>query len=257
MNGQIVLCKGLNDGSELESSIKQLMKYIPVLESVSVVPVGLTRYREGLYPLECFQKEDAEEVIDLIEDYQKKCYDAHGVHFIHASDEWYILAGREMPEEERYDGYLQLENGVGMLRLLMNEFDDAMGQREKERPFPDGRPKGEMAIATGRLAYPYIGKMAEKMMQAFPNLHIYVYPITNDFFGEHITVSGLITGQDLMRQLKGRPLGARLILPENILRSGEDVFLDDFRVSDLEKALQVPVNIVKSSGYDFVETVLA
>ena len=256
MNGQIVLCKGLNDGRELEFSIQQLMKYIPVLESVSVVPVGLTKYREGLYPLEAFQKGDAEEVIDLIESYQKKCYDKYGIHFVHASDEWYILADREVPEEERYDGYLQLENGVGMLRLLMNEFEDAMGQKERERPFPDGRRKGEMAIATGRLAYPYIKKMAERMMQAFPNLRIYVYPITNYFFGEQITVSGLITGQDLMEQLKGKPLGNRLLLPENILRSGEDVFLDDFRVSELEKALQVPINIVKSSGYDFVETVL-
>ena len=256
MNGQIVLCKGLNDGRELEFSISQLMKYIPQLESVSVVPVGLTKYREGLYPLESFQKSDAEEVIDLIESYQKKCFEKYGIHFIHASDEWYILADREVPEEERYDGYLQLENGVGMLRLLMNEFEDAMEQKEREQSFPNGGPEGEMAIATGRLACPYIKKMAERMMQAFPNLHIYVYPITNYFFGEQITVSGLITGQDLMEQLKGKPLGSRLLLPENILRSGEDVFLDDFRVSELEKALQVSINIVKSSGYNFVETVL-
>ncbi len=256
MNGQIVLCKGLNDGAELEFSIKELMRYIPRLESVSVVPVGLTRYREGLYPLECFQKEDAEAVIDLIEGYQKECYNKYGIHFVHASDEWYILAGREMPEEERYDGYLQLENGVGMLRLLTNEFEEAMEIREGEHPFPDERPRGELAIATGRLAFPYIKKMAERMTRAFPNLTIYVYPITNYFFGEQITVSGLITGQDLLAQLKDKPLGIRLLLPENILRSGEDVFLDDFRVPELEKALQVPVNIVKSSGHDFVQAVL-
>lgn len=257
MNGQIVLCKGVNDGHELEFSIEQLMKYIPVLESVSVVPVGLTRYREGLCPLESFRKEDAGEVIDLIESFQKKCYDRYGIHFIHASDEWYILADREVPEEERYDGYLQLENGVGMLRLLLNEFEDAMRIKRGERFFPDREPEGEMAIATGRLACPYIKKMAERMMEAFPNLLIHVYPITNYFFGEQITVSGLITGQDLMEQLKGKPLGSRVLLPENILRSGEDVFLDDFHVSELEKALQVPINIVKSSGYDFVEAVLA
>lgn len=256
MNGQIVLCKGLNDGKELEFSIEQLMKYIPCLESVSVVPVGLTKYREGLYPLEPFEKEDAEEVIDLIEGFQKRCYDKYGIHFVHASDEWYILARREMPEE-RYDGYLQLENGVGMLRLLMNEFEDAMQQKRKGHPFPNEEPRGQVSIATGLLAYPYIQRLAERMMSAFPNLRIFVYPITNHFFGENITVSGLITGQDLLAQLQGKPLGSRLLLPENILRSGEDVFLDDFHVADLEKALQVPINIVKSSGYDFVQSVLA
>ena len=121
MNGQIVLCKGLNDKEELKRSIKDLSKYLPHLRSVSVVPVGLSKFRDGLYPLEPFEKQDAEEVIDLIESWQKKLYEAYGLHFIHASDEWYLLAGRELPEEERYDGYLQLENGVGMLRLLETE----------------------------------------------------------------------------------------------------------------------------------------
>lgn len=256
MNGQIVLCKGLNDGKELEYSITELMKYIPELESVSVVPVGLSKYREGLYPLEPFTKEDAKEVIELIERYQKECYDKYRIHFVHASDEWYILADMEMPEEERYDGYLQLENGVGMLRLLMNEFTDAMERRRAAEGFPDPVPRGEMSIATGLLACPYIRRMAERMEEAYPNIRVHVYPITNTFFGEMITVSGLITGQDLVAQLKGKKLGHRLLLPENILRSGEDVFLDDLHVSDVEKTLQVPVNIVKSSGYDFVNAVL-
>ncbi len=260
MNGQIVLCKGLNDGKELEFSIRELMKYIPNLESVSVVPVGLSRYREGLYPLEPFEKEDAEEVIDLIEKYQRECFEKYGIHFIQASDEWYILAGREMPEEERYDGYLQLENGVGMIRLLKNEFEEAIRQRvlAEQKTSPEGtrHHEEEMAIATGRLVYPYISEMAEKMMGLWQGLTVHVYAIRNDFFGEHITVSGLITGQDLIAQLKDKPLGKRLLLPENILRSGETVFLDDITVAELEKALQVPVNIVKSSGCDFVETIL-
>ena len=152
-----------------------------------------------------------------------------------------------MPEEERYDGYLQLENGVGMLRLLSNEFQDAMERRRMEEGFPDPGPCGEMSIATGLLAGPYIERMAKEMEAACPNIRIRVYPVVNYFFGEKITVSGLITGQDLIAQLKGKPLGSRLLLPENILRSGEDVFLDDIRVRDVEKALQVPVNIVKSS----------
>lgn len=257
MNGQIVLCKGLNDGRELEYSIMRLMEYIPNLESVSVVPVGLTKYREGLYPLKPFGKEEAAAVIDLIEGFQRECYGKYGTHFVHASDEWYILAERELPEAERYDGYLQLENGVGMLRLLMDEFEEEMEKRSEKDAFPNYRPKGEMSIATGKLAYPYIRRMAERMMEAYPGLKIAVYPITNHFFGELITVSGLITGQDLLAQLRDKPLGRCLLLPENILRSGEDVFLDDYRLPELEKALQVPINIVKSSGNDFVDSVLA
>lgn len=149
MNGQIVLCKGLNDGKELEYSIRELMKYMPELESVSVVPVGLSKYREGLYPLEPFTKEDAKDVIELIERYQKECYDKYRIHFVHASDEWYILADMEMPEEERYDGYLQLENGVGMLRLLMNEFTDAMEQRKEAEGFPNSVPRGRWRSPQG------------------------------------------------------------------------------------------------------------
>lgn len=256
MNGQIVLCKGLNDGKELEFSIKELMKYIPNLQSVSVVPVGLSKYRDGLYPLEPFEKEDACEVIDCIERYQRECYEKYGIHFIHASDEWYILAGREVPEEDRYDGYLQLENGVGMVRLLLDEFAESMEEHDKRDHFPNLDRKGEVSLATGLLAYPYINRLADEMMKAYPNIMIHVYPITNYFFGEHITVSGLITGQDLIAQLKGKELGSSLLLPENILRSGEDVFLDDLHVGDLEKALQVPLNIVKSSGCEFVDSIL-
>lgn len=293
MNGQIVLCKGLNDGEELRYSIGKLTEYIPILESVSVVPVGLTKYREGLYPLEPFTGEEAGRVIDMIEAFQRECFAGHGIHFVHASDEWYVLAGRKLPEEERYDGYLQLENGVGMLRLLTEEFKEAIEMRlEEEGRSADGRedperegfgkdrhilyenrdksrmsdrelgelqgkaPKTELSIATGRLPYPYIRKMADVMTGLWPELEIHVYPIVNHFFGENITVSGLITGRDLLDQLKGRPLGRCLFLPENVLRSGEEVFLDDMTVKELENALQVPVNIVKSSGNDFVRDIL-
>lgn len=256
MNGQIVLCKGVNDGAELEYSIEQLTKYLPCLESVSVVPVGLSKYREGLYPLEPFHKEDAESVIDMIERWQQKIYPQYGLHFIHASDEWYILAGRELPEAERYDGYLQLENGVGMVRLLWEEFTEAAEQLKKCRALPDETVKETLSIATGRLAYPYIKKMAETVERMFPNIHIRVYPIRNDFFGELITVSGLLTGQDICGQLKDKELGERLLLPENVLRSGEDVFLDDMRVGELEKALQVQADIVKSSGCEFINCIL-
>lgn len=256
MNGQIVLCRGINDGAELAYSIEKLTAYLPYLESVSVVPVGLSKYREGLFPLEPFGLEDAEAVIDLIESWQKKLYAEHGTHFIHASDEWYILAGRELPEEERYDGYLQLENGVGMLRLLLNEFEDVMKEISVRRSLPDEKPSGTVSMATGKLAYPYIRRMADKMEEAFPNIRILVYEIRNDFFGEQITVSGLLTGQDIAAQLKGRELGKRLLLPQNVLRSGEDVFLDDMHLSELEGTLQVKTDIVKSRGCDFVDSIL-
>lgn len=255
MNGQIVLCKGINDGAELEFSIRELMKYLPELESVSVVPVGLSKYREGLYPLEPFEKEDAKEVLAIIHRYQKECYAKYGVHFIHASDEWYILAEEELPEEERYDGYLQLENGVGMLRLLLDEFQEALAE-EAASQIHGRKESQELSIATGLLAYPYIQRMADQMTEAFPWLKVHVYAITNEFFGERITVSGLLTGQDIRRQLTGRELGERLLLPQNVLRSGETVFLDDLTLEELEKALQVPINIVKSSGRDFVNAVL-
>jgi len=249
MNGQIVLCKDINDGKELQRSISDLTGYLPYLTSLSVVPVGLSKYREGLYPLKPFEKEDAEKVIDLIESWQEKIYAEYGTHFVHASDEWYILAERQMPEAERYDGYLQLENGVGMLRLLLDEFQDALKKEAlKQKPVQTG--KSEISLATGRLAYPYLKQMVEQVTALYPEKTIHVYAVTNDFFGEQITVSGLLTGQDIMRQLQGKNLGKKLLLPENVLRSGDNVFLDDVTLEEVEKTLQVPVDIVKSSGYN-------
>lgn len=259
MNGQIVLCKGINDGRELDFSIRELTKYYPCLQSVSVVPVGLSKYREGLYPLEPFTKEDAKEVIGLIKKWQDYMYEKNGMHFIHASDEWYLLAEEELPSEERYDGYLQLENGVGMLTLLKDEFKEAMQtavhQKKLYRDLSDGKTR-RLTLATGKLAYRTICDLAAQMMKAFEWLDLNVVAIRNDFFGERITVSGLLTGQDLIAQLKDLPLGDKLLLPQNVLRSGENYFLDDITVPQLEDALQVRVDIVKSSGQDFVETVL-
>ena len=250
MNGQIVLCKGLNDGKELERSICDLSRYIPNLQSVSVVPVGLSKYRDGLYPLEPFTKEDAKKVLETIHKWQDKLYEKYGTHFIHAGDEWYILAGYDVPEEKRYDGYLQLENGVGMLRLLKNEFKEAY----KSLNYTDR--KISVSLATGVLAYDYLKEFLDCLKEKCPNLDAHLYCIRNEFFGESITVSGLITGGDLKKQLLGKKLGDRLLLPCNMLRSGEDVFLDDMTVSQLEEALQVQIDIVKSSGQDFIDAVL-
>lgn len=256
MNGQIVLCKGVNDGEELEYSLEQLTQYLPALRSVSVVPVGLTKFREGLYPLEPFDQEDAKGVIDCIERWQKKIYDRYRLHFVHASDEWYLLAGRSLPEAERYDGYLQLENGVGMLRLLHEETMEALAERaENAGQGSDGGRVREISLATGMLAAPYLRLLYEEIRKEYPQVRLHIYEIENRFFGERITVSGLLTGQDLIAQLEGRALGEELLLPVNMLRSREEVFLDDITVKELESALQIKVRIVESSGYDFVEAV--
>ena len=257
MNGQIVLCKGYNDGAELEYSIEKLSKYIPYLESVSVVPVGLSRYRDGLTELEPFNRDDAKKVTETIQRWQDKIWKEHGIHFIHGGDEWYLLAGEEVPAEETYDGYLQLENGVGMIRLLTEEFKEAFAHAREEVSFKEYGRKREISMATGKLAFPYINRMAEQMENAFPGIRIHVYEIRNDFFGEMITVSGLLTGKDIIAQLKGKELGETLYLPENVLRSGETVLLDDLTLSDISRTLQVPVDIVKSSGQDFVNAVLS
>lgn len=256
MNGQIVLCKGFNDGEELERSIRDLSGYLPYMQSVSVVPVGLSKYRDGLEQLEPFGKEDAARTIDIIENWQKKLYKEHGLHFIHASDEFYILAERELPEEERYDGYPQLENGVGMLRLLDTEVTEALDMLSGDMKEASEVGSEELSLATGLLAYPYLKQQIEKITARYPQKKIHLHTIRNEFFGELITVAGLITGQDIMKQLSGKKLGGRLLLPACMFRSGEEVFLDDVTRTEVQNALQVPVNIVKSSGQDLVNAIL-
>ena len=250
MNGQIVLCKGVNDRDELEYSLEKLSEYAPVLQSVSVVPVGLSKYRDGLYPLEPFDREDAEYLIEQVERWQKIMMERHGIHFIHASDEWYILAGKKLPEETRYDGYLQLENGVGMMRLLETEVKERLAGLEGDnREFT-------ASVATGKLAAPFIQQYMKLIQEKFPNIKVNVYTIRNDFFGERITVSGLITGADLREQLKDKELGEKILIPCNMLRSGEDVFLDDLTVDDIREALGTELVVVDEPGADLVDCVI-
>lgn len=255
MNGQIVLCKGVNDGDELRYSLEKLLEYYPVLQSVSVVPVGLSKYRDGLYPLEPFSKEDAIEVIDIIEGYQREAIKRGPYHFVHASDEWYLLAGRELPEEDRYDGYLQIENGVGMIRSFKTEFEDALLEFDI-KDVKQLEHSRKVTIATGRLAAPSIDEAASKLSAIYSNLDASVVPIRNDFFGEMITVAGLITAKDLIAQLQDLDLGDALLIPECMLRAGTETFLDDLTLTDVQNALHINVTIVKSSGMDFVKAVL-
>lgn len=251
LNGQIVLCKGWNDGEDLENSLRGFEQYMPELQSVSVVPVGMTKFRaeNQQEKLEPFTPDDASKVIDQIERWQRYYYGKYGNHLVHASDEWYIMADRELPPEENYDGYQQLENGVGMVRLLISEVEEYLGSLAG-----DGR-KRRTTIATGRLAAPYLEKLAGEVRKKFPNVTSRIVPIRNDFFGESITVSGLITGRDLIAQLKGKELGDELLIPVNMLRSGEQTLLDDLTVQDIEESLQIRVGIVESSGKDFVDAI--
>lgn len=249
MNGQIVLCKGVNDGEELKHSIEDLLRYAPCMQSVSVVPVGLTKYREGLYPLEPFGQEDAKKVLAIIHHYQALAFAKHQMHFIHASDEWYILAGEDIPEADRYDGYIQYENGVGMVRMFRDDFLEALEQCELDEC------RKKVTIVTARLIYPTICWAAELLKTKYPNIEIQVICIVNHFFGEQITVTGLLTAGDIMAQLKGVDLGERVVLSSAVLKADEAVFLDDITLEDFQKALQVPVYIVKSNGMDFIQAI--
>lgn len=260
MNGQIVLCKNINDGDELCKTINDLGKFLPYMESLSVVPVGLSDHREGLYPLEPFTPEDAREVIDIIHGYQKIFMEEYGTHFVHASDEWYILADAPLPEEENYDGYVQLENGVGMLRLQEREFHAALDENVFEsvsEVAEEHQKRKHCTIATGKLAGPFLRKLVDDLHVHYPNIQVDVVEVTNYFFGPRITVSGLLTGQDIIRALKDRNLGEELLLPINVLRSGEDVLLDDVHVKEIEKTLQVPVRIVQSNGKDLYDALIS
>lgn len=250
MNGQIVMCPGWNDGDQLRKTLNDMLKWAPVMESVSVVPVGMTKFREGLAKIDPVDRTTALETIEIVEECQQKALDKYGIHFVHASDEIYLLAGKDLPGEETYDGYLQLENGVGMLRLFMEESADAISDIR-----PDDT-SGEISVATGKLAYPVLKKVIEDINAVCPNKRVHLYEIRNEFFGETITVSGLITGGDIIRQLKGKALGTCLYLPVNMFRSGEEVFLDDITKEDVENELGITVCIQEASGYDFVNDIV-
>ncbi len=244
MNGQIVMCKGINDGEQLDKTLRDLARFIPNMQSVSVVPVGLTKYREGLYPLEPIGREDALETIRIIETVQKEVYAEHGIHFCHASDEFYITAGLDLPEEERYDGYLQIENGVGMTRSLIEDF-----RFELDRAVQEGMkyPERHMSIVVGRSAEKYIRLLAGEYMEHFGS-RIDVRVIRNDFYGEMITVTGLLCGRDMIAQLEGEDLGEELLISVNMLRAGETYLLDDVTVDEIADKLKTKVVCVPQSG---------
>lgn len=250
MNGQVVLCKGWNDGAELDRTINELSMYIKHMKSLSIVPVGLTKFREGLEKLEPFNKEDSKAVVEQIEKWQKKFLAAFGTRFVYASDEWYLKAELPIPQHEAYEGYPQIGNGVGMLRLLDYEVTEALESLQG-----DDRSH-VISLATGEAAYSEIKRHTERIMALYPNIKCHVYKIINHFFGENVTVAGLLTAGDIIDQLKGKELGDKLLLPCVLLRTGEDTLLDDKTVQDIETALQIKIGIVKSEGSSLVEEIL-
>ena len=250
MNAQIVLCKGYNDKEKLDETLEKMMPYVPNLKSCSVVPAGLTKFREGLAKLEPFTKEEAKEVIAQVDKWQKIFKDKFGINYVYAADEFYMMSDTPIPEEDYYDGYPQIENGVGMTRSYLNEFYDYLDSYEG-----DDRVR-TVSVVTGELFYNCSLEMADAINKKYPNIDIKVYKIINDFFGHTITVTGLLVGKDIIDQLKGKDLGDELLLPANTLKWGEDIFLDDVSLDELKDVLQTTPVIVKSNGKDFIDKIL-
>lgn len=256
MNGQVVCCKGYNDYDELKRTITDLEQFIPNMQSLSIVPFGMTKYRDNLCKIEKFTPKECADIIDIIEEFQAKFLKKYGTRFVMASDEWYLTAQRPIPSADYYEGYTQIENGVGMVRSLEDEVKEYVSILKNEKKFSPSSKSKIISIATGVLAAPIITKIANFVTDYFTNISVNVYAIQNDFFGHDITVAGLITGQDIIAQLKSKQLGEYLILPDTMLRSGEPVFLDDLTITDLEKTLQIKVVIVKSDGKSFVNAII-
>lgn len=242
MNCQIVCCPGLNDGEELQRTMSDLAAMYPNVHSVSIVPVGLTKFREGLFKLEPFTPEHAAETIEQVESFADACMEKFGTRLFFCSDEMYICAGRELPNDEYYEEHTQLENGVGMIRLLEAEFKSALSLSDE----PDGVP---FSIACGVSVAPYFEKLVCMAKQKYGNINGKVYAIENDFFGHSINVTGLITGQDLINQLKDKDLGERLFISQNMLRRAEMDFLDDVLIEEASEALGVPIYPTEQDGF--------
>ena len=246
VNSQLVLCPGINDGEELKRSLNDLASMYPNLQTISCVPVGLTDYREGLYKLSPYNKKTAGETIDIIHEFADKMEEKYGERLAYPSDEFFLKAERPLPDYEYYGDFNQLENGVGLLTILQREFDDAMSLNDSNDK------KRSVSIATGVAAYPFIKELSEKAMAVYPNLDVKVYEIINNFFGHNITVAGLITGTDLIDQLKDKDLGTELIIPSVMLKYQEDMFLDSKTLEEVESELNIKITVIEPDGFELL-----
>ncbi|MCL2873922.1 MAG: DUF512 domain-containing protein [Defluviitaleaceae bacterium] len=251
MNYQIVLVKGVNDGENLDKTINDLVKYIDLGHSLSVVPVGLTKYKDGLHPIESFSPEECEKIIKQIDNFGEIFKKTHGSRFVYAADELYIRSGIKIPNYEHYEDFPQLENGVGMIALMESELNDAV----KKAKYAGG--KKDISIVTGEAAFDFISGLCVKINSTFSDITVIPYKIVNNFFGETVTVSGLLTGNDIISQLKDKQLGNRLLIPKNALRFDDVVFLDDVTIDQVRKELSVDVRAVEVNGFVFLEEILS
>lgn len=250
MNSQLVLCPGYNDGDELIRTLSDLTE-LENMKCIAAVPVGLTKYREGLCHLEPFDKVSAEQTLTIIDEFAEKCLHIYGERRVYASDEFYLLSGRDMPEAEFYGDFLQLENGVGLWALLKSEAQSALSEIESFA----GKTR-VISLATGTGAYDLIRYICDLCEEKYAGLKCLVYPIKNNFFGEKITVSGLVTATDIIAQLKGKDLGETLLIPASMLRKQRDMFLDSITVTELSDVLGVNVDYTENDGYEFVNKIL-
>ena len=250
INGQIVLCKGENDGELLDRTIRDLSQFIPNILSLTIVPVGLSQYRDGLAPLEAIGKEDAQGVIQTVHKWQSYYLEKMGTRFVFAADEFYVTADHPLPAYEAYEDFPVLENGVGMLARFQHEFDQML----KETPYTE--EKRTVSIATGTIAEKFITRQLEKLKEKAPHVQVLLYPIKNYFFGEFVSVTGLLTGGDIIEQLKDKALGETLLLSDTMLKDDEMIFLDDTRTRDISEGLDIPVTIVPNNGGEFIKSIL-
>lgn len=250
LNCQVVCCPNLNDGDELRKTLHDLGELMPNISSMAVVPVGITKYRENLYPLKTFDKISAGETIDIIEEFQQEFLEKYNTRVVFPSDEFFLTAERELPDMEYYEDFPQYENGVGILRTLIDEFTDALETAEYSGEIR------HVTIATGYCPYSVIRNLAEMAENKFSGLKCDVVPIRNDFFGNTITVTGLITAGDLISQLKGRDNGTELLISSSMLMQNSEIFLDDLTVSDVEKELDIKIKTTQNDGYELLDAIL-
>ena len=250
VNAQIVLCPGINDGEVLDRTIRELSEFYPNLLSIAIVPVGLTKYREGLYKLEGFDKVSAGKVIDQVESWQNKFKKEYGDNLVFCADEFYVKAEREIPDSTRYGNFEQLEDGIGLLAYFTMNFNKSL-MRYKPRKI-----EKTVSIATGKSAYNFIREKADILEKTFDGLKVNVYAIENHFFGPEITVTGLITGGDLIEDLKNKEIGEYLVIDQKMLKDDEDIFLDNLTLKEVKDELGVEIVKCESLGNGFIKAII-
>ncbi|NLW73407.1 MAG: DUF512 domain-containing protein [Clostridiales bacterium] len=251
IDAQVVLCRGINDGAELDRTLRDLLAYYPALRSVSIVPAGLTRYREGLYPLSPYTKEECRAIIRQVDTFGEECKKKFGTRIFYLADEFYIRAGLPMPEYDYYEDFPQIENGVGLVASLRDEFLHELENTDLPKSLAR-----RISVGTSEAACGLISELAGRLCGEVAGFEVLVYPIKNNFFGPEVTVAGLLTGADFAEQLRGRDLGDELLIPAAALRQGDDIFLDDMTIDELSVTLGVPIRAIANNGSELLHAML-